>query len=193
MSIASFYIDYGIDPSDPNHLDSFLSGLAEGHTDGGWVYSAEHAGDDSDYDDSNSDNSYYGGGGSSSGHSDTHASSESLDRRAKAEGWKRQNTKSTARMQSWKRGNDRINYWPTTGTMSTRIKHPNRKHPQQMYRRKVDTELAKQIISNPRKHTGKGYYTKNKRSRQKHGGNDSTGSSSSTTSERKRKKRKRRR
>ena len=82
MSIASFYIDYGIDPSDPNHLDSFLSGLAEGHTDGGWVYSAEHAGDDSDYDDSNSDNSYYGGGGSSSGHSDTHASSESLDRRA---------------------------------------------------------------------------------------------------------------
>ena len=116
-----------------------------------------------------------------------------LDRRAKAEGWKRQNTKSTARMQSWKRGNDRINYWPTTGTMSTRIKHPNRKHPQQMYRRKVDAELAKQILSNPRKHTGKGYYTKNKRSRQKHGGNDSTGSSSSTTSERKRKKRKRRR
>ena len=52
---------------------------------------------------------------------------------------------------------------------------------------------TKQIISNPRKHTGKGYYTKNKRSRQKHGGNDSTGSSSSTTSERKRKKRKRRR
>ena len=61
-------------------------------------------------------------------------------------------------------------YWPTTGTMGTRIKHPNRKHPQQMYRRKIDAELAKQIIS-IRKHTGKGYYTKNKRSRRKHGGN----------------------
>ena len=90
------------------------------------------------------------------------STSQNLNKRAKKEGWKRQKTTSTAPMKSWKKGKDRINYWPTTGTMSTRIQHPSRKHATQMYRRNVSQDLAKKLISNPRLHTGKGYYKKKK-------------------------------
>ena len=30
MSIAEFYIEYGLDPSDPNHMDQFLADQAAG-------------------------------------------------------------------------------------------------------------------------------------------------------------------
>lgn len=40
MSIASFYIENGIDPGDPGSLDAFLGGIAEGHQDGAWCYKA---------------------------------------------------------------------------------------------------------------------------------------------------------
>eukprot|EP01006_Ploeotia_vitrea_P049227 TRINITY_DN67322_c4_g3_i1.p1 TRINITY_DN67322_c4_g3~~TRINITY_DN67322_c4_g3_i1.p1 ORF type:complete len:208 (-),score=16.26 TRINITY_DN67322_c4_g3_i1:194-754(-) len=38
MSMAEFYIDNGIDPSDPNSMNAFLQGCAEGHSDGAWEY-----------------------------------------------------------------------------------------------------------------------------------------------------------
>ena len=43
MSIASFYIDNGIDPGDPDSLDAFLGGLAHGSSDGAWAYRGARA------------------------------------------------------------------------------------------------------------------------------------------------------
>ena len=37
-SIADFYIDNGIDPTDPDSFDAWLDGAEEGHNDGGWAY-----------------------------------------------------------------------------------------------------------------------------------------------------------
>ena len=82
---------------------------------------------------------------------------------ARKTGWVKKQTTSTAKMESWTKGNDRINYWPTTGTMSSRIKHPKRKHATQMYRRNVSRELLGEMFANPRKHTGKGYYRKKRK------------------------------
>lgn len=55
----------------------------------------------------------------------------------------------------------RINIYLTKMTVSTCINHP-KKGKTQLFRKNVTVDLLKQIFEYPRKHTGKGYYTKNK-------------------------------
>jgi hypothetical protein len=43
MSIAEFYIEHGIDPSDPASYDAWAEGAADGDYDGGWVYAGMKA------------------------------------------------------------------------------------------------------------------------------------------------------
>lgn len=53
----------------------------------------------------------------------------------------------------------KINIYLTTMTVTTYLNHPKRGKGQ-LYRKHVDFELLRSIFDNPRKHTGKGYYTK---------------------------------
>ena len=57
--------------------------------------------------------------------------------------------------------NTRLNFWLSTGTVGSYLKHP--KHPKkkrtQLFRRDVDLEGALEILFNPRVHTGTGYTT----------------------------------
>jgi len=63
------------------------------------------------------------------------------------------------RMMAFEKGETRLNFWLSTGTVGSYLVHP--KHPEkrrtQLFRRDVDHEGALEIIINPRVHTGKGY------------------------------------
>mmetsp|Transcript_22887 Transcript_22887/g.34356 ORF Transcript_22887/g.34356 Transcript_22887/m.34356 type:complete len:611 (-) Transcript_22887:163-1995(-) len=52
--------------------------------------------------------------------------------------------------------NERINIYYTTRTVGTALKHPSQ-GATQLFRRNVSDELLKEIMQNPRVHTGKGY------------------------------------
>ncbi len=60
---------------------------------------------------------------------------------------------------SYSDGSTRINVYLTKMTVSTCLNHP-KKGKTQLFRKKVNTEMLRQIFEYPRKHTGKGYYTK---------------------------------
>jgi len=62
-------------------------------------------------------------------------------------------------MISFKKHGCRLNYYMTTGTVSTSLAHP-RQGKSQLYRRDVGFSGYKKLLHNPRAHTGKGYYTK---------------------------------
>jgi len=55
----------------------------------------------------------------------------------------------------------RINVYWTTGTVGTCLSHP-RKGKTQLFRRNVDMNTLRAIFSNPRQHTGSGYYRRPK-------------------------------
>jgi len=57
----------------------------------------------------------------------------------------------------WKPG-CRINVYYSKMTVATALEHP-KKGKTQLYRRNVDWGLLNKIFSNPRQHTGKGYFT----------------------------------
>jgi len=64
-------------------------------------------------------------------------------------------------------GKVRIDVYFTTMTVSVSLNHPN-KGKTQLHRKNVsDTQLAR-IFSNPRIHTGKGYYKKRKKKDNQH-------------------------
>ncbi|HEX8575792.1 MAG TPA: hypothetical protein VF677_05820 [Flavobacterium sp.] len=54
----------------------------------------------------------------------------------------------------------RINIYLTKMTVSTCINHP-KKGKTQLFRKNVTKDLLEELFAKPRKHTGKGYYTKN--------------------------------
>lgn len=60
---------------------------------------------------------------------------------------------------SYSDGNTRINIYLTKMTVATCLKHP-KKGPTQLFRRNVTIQMLNEIFEYPRKHTGKGYYTK---------------------------------
>ncbi len=62
-------------------------------------------------------------------------------------------------MASYSDGQTRINVYLTTMTVATCLKHP-KKGPTQLFRKNVTFAMLDQIFAYPRKHTGKGYYTK---------------------------------
>lgn len=56
----------------------------------------------------------------------------------------------------------RINVYYTTGTVATCINHPKQGRTQ-LFRRNVSLEQLKEILTNPRVHTGQGYYRRSQR------------------------------
>lgn len=62
-------------------------------------------------------------------------------------------------MASYSDGQTRINVYLTTMTVATCLKHP-KKGPTQLFRKNVTVAMLHEIFEYPRKHTGKGYYTK---------------------------------
>ena len=172
MSIAEFYMEYGLDPSDPNHMDDFLnqqnwigsdiddnyddrrhegvfiSGLAIAQN-----YTASHEEEDSlDY-------QPYQGGNTGLAIAQTSAILDEyrLDAIATSNGYSKLDaTSSTAPMASYRRGACRLNFWLTTGTVGSYLDHP-RQGKTQLFRRDIGMEEAEAIFQNPRIHTGRGY------------------------------------
>jgi hypothetical protein len=62
-------------------------------------------------------------------------------------------------MASYSDGSTRINVYLTKMTVATCLNHP-KKGATQLFRKNVDSKMLKEIFEYPRKHTGKGYYTK---------------------------------
>ena len=62
-------------------------------------------------------------------------------------------------MISFRKGDTRINVYPSKMTVATCLKHP-RKGKTQLFRRNVDNQLLEEIFKNPRIHTRKGYREK---------------------------------
>jgi len=58
-------------------------------------------------------------------------------------------------------GSTKINIYLTTMTVATCLEHPI-KGKTQLFRKNVTRKELDEIFSYPRKHTGKGYYVKNK-------------------------------
>ena len=53
---------------------------------------------------------------------------------------------------------ERLNWYPSTGTVGTSLQHPSRAAPTQLFRRGLDSEGVQQLLADPRRHTGVGYY-----------------------------------
>lgn len=62
---------------------------------------------------------------------------------------------------SYSDGSTRINIYLTKMTVSTCLNHP-KKGNTQLFRKNVTKQMLYEIFEYPRKHTGKGYYTKTK-------------------------------
>lgn len=60
---------------------------------------------------------------------------------------------------SYSNGSTRINVYLSKMTVSTCLNHP-KKGKTQLFRKNVTKEMLSNIFEYPRKHTGKGYYTK---------------------------------
>ena len=53
---------------------------------------------------------------------------------------------------------ERLNWYPSTGTVGTSLQHPSRAAPTQLFRRGFDSEGVQELLADPRRHTGVGYY-----------------------------------
>eukprot|EP01084_Bolivina_argentea_P148515 259622_1 len=82
---------------------------------------------------------------------------DKLDDIASQNGWNSVSTKNS-KMVSYKKNDNRINVYHTTGTVTTCIDHPS-KGKTQLHRRQISDDQLNKIFNNPRKHTNKGYYT----------------------------------
>ena len=145
MSIAEFYIENGIDPTDPNHMDDYLSQNVPTYRTGLAIFTQIER----------------------DSVSRTVASSwplneSELDYMAETRGWdKIYDIPSQPPMASYKKDGIRLNFWLSTGTVGSYLDHP-RQGKTQLFRRQVSMSEASDIFSNPRQHTGKGYHTKNR-------------------------------
>jgi len=161
MSIAEFYIDNCIDPSDPNHMDDFL----RRQRDESW-----YGGGDEDEDQDSlpgQPNVEFSGVSLDMYDEDNHQQQQQqqqhaldehrLDILANQYGYSKLDTSSsTAPMASYRRGACRLNFWLTTGTVGSYLDHP-RQGKTQLFRRDVNLNEADTIFQNPRIHTGRGY------------------------------------
>lgn len=62
-------------------------------------------------------------------------------------------------MAAYSDGTTRINIYLTKMTVATCLRHP-KKGATQLFRKNVTVQMLNEIFQYPRKHTGKGYYTK---------------------------------
>ena len=53
---------------------------------------------------------------------------------------------------------ERLNLYPSTGTVGTCLQHPSRPTPTQLFRRGIGISEVEKLLENPRTHTGCGYY-----------------------------------
>jgi hypothetical protein len=74
-------------------------------------------------------------------------------------GWTCLGANQQSRVVFYEKNGDRMDYYPTTGTVKTMVDHPNQGRTQ-MFRRNLSNSQFKQVCLNPRSHTGHGYQTK---------------------------------
>jgi len=84
---------------------------------------------------------------------------ENIDTIATKHGYVRFELQENIGMASYSDGITRINIYLTKMTVATCLNHP-KKGPTQLFRKNVTESMLKEIFAYPRKHTGKGYYTK---------------------------------
>lgn len=141
MSIAEFYIDNGLDPMDPYHMDKFLRRYEYSYSTGYAVVL------DEDVSQRRAANAYV-------------LNQSELDYMAETRGWEILDTsRSEASMASYRKDGTRLNFWLTTGTVGSYLDHP-RQGKTQLFRRQIGMSQASEIFNNPRQHTGAGYHTK---------------------------------
>ena len=156
MSIAEFYINEGLDPSDPNHMDDFLARLRDDSDDEYHQHSVKVTGlvivkndeKEKEFCSVAIDNSSVG---------KFVLDEKRLDNLANSNGFSKIDTASSVvPMSSYRKGASRLNFWLTTGTVGSYLEHP-RQGKTQLFRRNVGLAEAEAIFHNPRIHTGKGY------------------------------------
>jgi hypothetical protein len=74
-------------------------------------------------------------------------------------GWQHTGSNNQARVEFYQRGDVKMDYYPTTGTVKTSMDHPVQGHTQ-MFRRDLSSSQFSAVASNPRAHTGHGYQHK---------------------------------
>lgn len=74
-------------------------------------------------------------------------------------GWKYQGSNETSKVDFYQRGDVKMDYYHSTGTVKTSMQHPAQGNTQMFRRNLNDGEFAK-VCENPRTHTGYGYQTK---------------------------------
>lgn len=82
-----------------------------------------------------------------------------VDKAAIAEDYFRLDYQEDKGMVSYSDGQTRINIYLTTMTVATCLNHP-KKGKTQLFRKRVNLSMLKEIFEYPRKHTGKGYIKK---------------------------------
>lgn len=149
MSIAELYIENGIDPTDPNSMDDFLSRYEE------YEISPVCIDVPSDYC-ARIERDF----ASRTAASSWPLNESELDYMGETRGWdKIYDIPSQPPMASYKKDGIRLNFWLSTGTVGSYLDHP-RQGKTQLFRRQVSMSDASDIFRNPRQHTGKGYHTK---------------------------------
>ena len=74
-------------------------------------------------------------------------------------GWAFLTFQANIKMISFQKGDCRLNYYMSTGTVGTALNHP-KKNKTQLFRKNIKFKELVKIFKNPRQHTGKGYYNK---------------------------------
>lgn len=77
-----------------------------------------------------------------------------------AESWSEVQYNEESRVVAFKRRSDgaRLNFYYTTGTVGSALDHP-RQGKTQLFRRDMTIDQVRELLSNPRVHTGAGYHT----------------------------------
>lgn len=141
MSIAEFYLEHGMDPSDPDHWDKF------------WE---SPAGQCARYGSSISKEQFHKAKAYILNQSE-------LDCMAETHGWEILDASSSETpMASYLNDGTRLNFWLTTGTVGSYLDHP-RQGKTQLFRRQISMSQASDLFQNPRQHTGVGYHTTKKK------------------------------
>ena len=153
MSMAEFYIENGIDPTDPDHMDNFLSRQYE-------------------RDPSPPRRQFFSGvviarikddSSSRTAASSWPLNESELDYMGDTRGWEKiEGLPAQPPMASYKKDGIRLNFWLSTGTVGSYLDHP-RQGKTQLFRREISMSEASDIFNNPRQHTGKGYHHKNEK------------------------------
>ena len=153
MSIAEFYIENGIDPTDPNHMDDFLSR----HRDSSPVPPHQQFFTGVCVATFNRDSS------SRTAASSWPLNESELDYMGDTRGWEKiDDLPEQPPLASYKKDGIRLNFWLSTGTVGSYLDHP-RQGKTQLFRREISMSEASDIFNNPRQHTGKGYHHKNEK------------------------------